>query len=338
MHNIAWKPEISLSGQPHCLPPLDVPSNHCPHCDALSWSEERGQNNRWQCCENGKTRMVLPDSLYPNAIDALEDEEIKEYKRQVVVIYSLMTEIETFQSGNPDEEPRQMHTNRCKQFMESIVKYNNLLSFTSESADNIDCRSEWSTCWIQGSIYHNLPPLLKPHGHTPQFLQIYHLDSLEDQADTRMSIIQDINQTILIDLQEMLHNVNPYVHCFKSCKQQLDENLDPTAKMVICQVNPTHDKKGTHNLPTSREVAIIIAGKDDSNMGFIERDIVVETCERGLQRVPYWHPAYMALRYPLLLPFGEHSWHKSIPINGRNDLSDTHFLAKCKLNRVKSQL
>ena len=73
----------------------------------------------------------------------------------------------------------------------------------------------------------------------------------------------------------------------------------------IQQLDPKRQNRGTHNHPTSTEVARVIITPTDGKKGRIERDIRVETKEGGLMTIPAWHPAYMALRYILLFPFGE---------------------------------
>lgn len=56
--------------------------------------EERGRNNRWQCCYNSKTDILAPDSLLPEAIYALESGEIKEKEQHVQFINNLFYETE----------------------------------------------------------------------------------------------------------------------------------------------------------------------------------------------------------------------------------------------------
>lgn len=99
--------------------------------------------------------------------------------------------------------------------------------------------------------------------------------------------------------------MNPYVDGFKSCGQRLEEteNTNPIMHMVSKMADPIKPNQGTHNHPTSTEVAGILIGEDDSYGGKIERDIMVEIREGGLQRIPYWHSAYMALQYLLFFLF-----------------------------------
>ena len=54
-------------------------SNTCPYYDAQSWREERGPDNRWPCCDNGKNNLISPDQSYkPEDVDLLPDGAKKE--------------------------------------------------------------------------------------------------------------------------------------------------------------------------------------------------------------------------------------------------------------------
>jgi hypothetical protein len=45
-------------------------------------------------------------------------------------------------------------------------------------------------------------------------------------------------------------------------------------------------------------------------------DIIIETKNRELKRISALHPAYMALQYPLLFPFGERGFQVGVLYNG----------------------
>jgi len=105
----------------------------------------------------------------------------------------------------------------------------------------------------------------------------------------------------------------------------------------IQQLDPRRQDRGTHNRPTSTEVARVIITPTDALRGGIERDIRVQTSEGGLILIPDWHPSYMALRYPLLFPFGEQSWHDRIPLAGQS-LPGDHPLHASRRNRTAGTL
>jgi len=51
----------------------------------------------------------------------------------------------------------------------------------------------------------------------------------------------------------------------------------------------------------------------DLSLEKYKRDIIVSTKQRGLQRITIFHPAYMALQYPLLFSYGERGFQLGIP-------------------------
>jgi len=180
-------------------------------------------------------------------------------------------------------------------------------------------------------------PLIADNGIRPKFAQIYTLDGTQEQLDVRHQYFDNLNQDTLASAQRTLRAINPYVQGFKSCYDRLkeDEPQYPinTMSVRIQQLNPKRQDKGTHNRPTSTEVARVMITPNDAVRGRIERDIRVETIEGGLMSIPDWHPSYMALRYPLLFPFGEQSWHDRLPLAGQQ-LPGDHPLHASRRNRV----
>ncbi|KAL4329902.1 hypothetical protein AHAS_Ahas13G0346500 [Arachis hypogaea] len=63
----------------------------------------------------------------------------------------------------------------------------------------------------------------------------------------------------------------------------------------------TDDK--TYNFPSASEVAALIVG--DVEQLSKDRDIIIESQTRKLQRIDVFHPSYLALQYPLLFLYGE---------------------------------
>ncbi|KAL2036428.1 hypothetical protein N7G274_010855, partial [Stereocaulon virgatum] len=125
-------------------------SNTCPYCSAQSWREERGQDNRWQCCDNGKNDWISPDqSIKPEDVDMLDDGADKESELKVLAMNKLLYETEDIRI---DGQTTQRRTARSKEFHDNIVSYNNCLSFTSEGTSNVDHRVGWTTFRIQGSV------------------------------------------------------------------------------------------------------------------------------------------------------------------------------------------
>lgn len=113
-----------------------------------------------------------------------------------------------------------------------------------------------------------------------------------------------------------LRGINPYITFLKSINDRLanEENLQG---YKLLHENPRHHDPRTYNRPTSDEVAIAWEGDVEDPLGLPEaKDILIESRTGERFSVPYWHPAYMPLRYPLIFPFGEQSWHRNIPLRG----------------------
>ncbi|GJR99277.1 ATP-dependent DNA helicase PIF1-like protein [Tanacetum coccineum] len=66
-----------------------------------------------------------------------------------------------------------------------------------------------------------------------------------------------------------------------------------------------------YNKPTVAEVAALIT--NDFGDGIPSRDIIVSKLHSGPKRISEFHPAYMALQYPLLFSYGEDGFHDKIP-------------------------
>ena len=66
-----------------------------------------------------------------------------------------------------------------------------------------------------------------------------------------------------------------------------------------------------YNLPTANEVAGLIVGDFDTCVE--DRDIVIEKRGEGLQRINIFHPMYLPLQYPLLMPRAQDGYFLGIP-------------------------
>lgn len=110
--------------------------------------------------------------------------------------------------------------------------------------------------------------------------------------------------------------MNPYITALKTMSERLE--ADPAVRgYKLLHENPQHHNPRTYNRSTLDEVAVAWEGDVNDPMGMPEaRDVLIEAQSGDRYSVPYWHPAYMPLRYPLIFPFGEQSWHSNIPNAG----------------------
>jgi len=96
-----------------------------------------------------------------------------------------------------------------------------------------------------------------------------------------------------MELQQMLHQHNSYVHIFKSTLQKM--RINAYRVVIRTDKKPAGEHERRFNEPVTNEVAIVISGNE-----FDRRDIVLEKRNNQLQRVAETHRSYDALQYPLI--------------------------------------
>ncbi|RIA99745.1 hypothetical protein C1645_667870, partial [Glomus cerebriforme] len=94
--------------------------------------------------------------------------------------------------------------------------YNSALSFTSIGAkiDNqITGTSRIYTFRIHGKMHYRIGTLLPDSEIQSQFAQMYIYDT-DNELQNRLNVLPDLDTSILLELQQMLHTINPYVIVF----------------------------------------------------------------------------------------------------------------------------
>jgi hypothetical protein len=120
--------------------------------------------------------------------------------------------------------------------------YNSALSFTSIGAkidQQITGTSGVYTFCIHEEIYHRIGSLLSNSETQPQFAQIYIYDT-DHEIQNRLNIMPGLDPMILGELQQILHNINPYVNQFRQAGNLLKNNPSLNLKLVITN-NRTKD-------------------------------------------------------------------------------------------------
>ena len=236
----------------------------CSYCDALKWSEEAPG----MCCSNGKVKLP---SLQPPP-----------------------EPLESLMSGT---------TTVSKQFLENMRKYNSCFQMTSFGATSeISEPGFMPTFKVQGQVYHRVGSLLPPANEEPKFLQIYFMGDSRQEANQRCNNIPGTQIDIVMDLQQLLHEHNPYVRIFKSA---LEKMLSDDYRVVInADKKPVWGHARQFNKPVTDEVAVVIVGNE-----YERRDIVLEKRNNQLQRVVETHRAYDALQYPLIFWEGDDGYN-----------------------------
>ena len=114
----------------------------------------------------------------------------------------------------------------------------------------------------------------------------------------------------------MLLNSHPYIgqyyHTYELIRDKpADEQQE--IKIRLC-VNLQYNQQ-TYNLPTAKEIAIIIS-EEKVYYAIDNRDMALWTREEQLQRISQNSFLYATLYYVLLFSKGENSWHPKISIHG----------------------
>jgi hypothetical protein len=257
----------------------------CTHCGAKFWMDEKDQHSSQSfptftvCCAGSKVR--LPCLLRPPPY-----------------LMNLYTSLES----------------EANTFRKNIRSYNSLLACTSFGTDvNGEFqRSGVSNFTIHGQVYHFIGSLLPNKGQVPKFAQLYIYDT-EHEMKNRLNIMQDINTTILQNLQDMLDVANPYIQVFRQAQDIIQTSETSNISMVIHGDRTKNLHK--YGAPTSSDVAVLMIG-DGCDIEPSNRDILLSKREGSLQKISELHPSYDPLHYVLLFPRGDDGWHTNIPLIG----------------------
>jgi len=261
----------------------------CPHCSALHWQDEsvsgiKSRPDFFMCCGRGKIVLArLPD---------------------------------------PPTQLRNLFEGRSthgKEFRQNIVLYNRALAFTSMGVNQdfsvLDGRGP-PIFRIHGELKHWTGSLLPVQGKSPIYAQLYIYDPAL-ALQYRMSNNPSLNVQTMHILQDILHQINPYVRIYKQAYEIL-ENTNVPDYSIRLAASRNRGYHAPNNAVSADQVAVILPGSS-TNEGD-SRDIILTLRPRnygedingqinlGLQRISEGHPAYEPLHYVLLFPYGNPGW------------------------------
>ncbi|SGZ22709.1 BQ5605_C022g09530 [Microbotryum silenes-dioicae] len=229
----------------------------------------------------------------------------------------------------PNLEYRQLlqgSDSEAKAFRENARSYNNALSFTSLAAlwDQTQVGTLGPPVFrVFGRLYHRLGALIPTVNQCPVFAQTWLINPAE-ATDTRLqgpdSAKTRIQRSTLTKLESMLRTGNRFVREFASAKARA--GWDTAKEWVLRLCLPLGRDRRTHNLPTSStEMAMLICDSDTNTGDRGPQDLILQVhgdrCPDGrpkYQVVSSLHPSAMPLRYPLLFPAEEDSFHLNTPL------------------------
>ncbi|XP_073045977.1 uncharacterized protein [Primulina eburnea] len=106
----------------------------------------------------------------------------------------------------------------------------------------------------------------------------------------------------------MLDENNVLVKSFRMTKERMKEERRSDVKLKLIGRRCGDGRR--YSLPSASEVAALIVGDFDESLG--DRDILVETQTGKLKRINELNPAYLALQYRLIFPYGEDGYREDI--------------------------
>ena len=219
-----------------------------------------------------------------------------------------------------------------KEFLKNIDGYNNCFSMTSFGADKRISDTEgfnWATFKIQGQVFHQIGSLIAEPNEKPNFLQIYFISDLQEQAQRRREVIDNhpmrqngrgLRDDIINQLQEQLLRSNHIVQQFKIAR----DNRPAEEFEVVIRADkvPAGEHAGRYNAPTVSEIAAVICGQEHG-----KRDIVIHHRTGGPpKRVSEFNHAYDGLQYPLFYSHGEDGYHFKIQLLDENGIPLNKFV------------
>ena len=214
----------------------------------------------------------------------------------------------------------------AKDFRKLSRAYNSAFQMTSFGAGKIVREGNFMPTYkVQGQVHHTIGSLLPLQNETHKFLQLYFVGRSQAQAEGRQSAISNMSKNtqieLILKLQEMLHNCNPYVKDFKYVLEHHKQG--PDYKVVIDEhKRPAGSHKGRYNEQACNEVAVVMAGGSFGT----HRDIILETRNKQLKRINETHRSYDALQYPLLFPWGDNGYHTEL-FHANRKISSMDFYA-----------
>ncbi|CAD6937370.1 unnamed protein product, partial [Tilletia laevis] len=290
-HLKARRPITQL--QPHYLGAMVYRCGH-RHCLARHWLDEKVGGSRTapvfsSCCAHGKVKL-------PHIFDA--PARIEQLYKATDVL--------------------------SERFLASTRDFNNMFAFVSMGGGSRDMSVAGQlgvyTFKIQGQVYHQAGSLAfsSPNGR-PCYAQTYFVQTDPDsEIGTRIDGAarqQEIDRVTVERVQEELYNNNPYASFLRTAAETLSPAEDEGADTAIRIIDPGRiggaDPR-TYNRPRASEIAALIL--HDAHTAPRGRDIIFYYKDGPLHRICELHPAFLPLRFPLLIPYGHFGWYPYIPL------------------------
>ncbi|KII68454.1 hypothetical protein RF11_10812 [Thelohanellus kitauei] len=266
----------------------------CTFCGSKNFSDELPVDKMFtSCCRKGKVK--LPQHLDSNGSPL-------EYP---LFLKSLLSD-----TNNPDRE----------HFRENIRAYNSALSFASMGAKIVDLPGRGPYVFkIHGTTYHRTSHLQTFDGQSPQFAQLYVLDSTE-ATEVRQGHASNQNcRTDIFDkIDRFFRTNNRLAQSYQLIRDVEAQELKraseagehiPVVSMILKKDRRSDQRR--YNAPTSNEVAMVFVNADGEPP--FNRDIHiylinVENPDQKFININILSPNLDPMTYSIIFPFGEPGW------------------------------
>ena len=207
------------------------------------------------------------------------------------------------------------NTAAAKEFRENIRSYNGTLSFTSLGA-NIDRsvannRVAHTVSGFTAALTTTLAASCPGTRAMLLFFIRFTFTTREMSLPTGWLIL-NLTQATLAMLQEMMHNVSPFVTFFKNTAEVVRESGGAADVRLLLRAEGSPDPR-RYNPPTADEIGLLMS----DTMTASNRDIVIRTRTDELEHISELHQHYDALHYVLIFPHGDAGWTIDARSNGR---------------------
>ena len=240
----------------------------CKFCDARKWKKETPT----LCCNSGKV-----------ILDAFPDPP------------SLLQELLTKDSDDGNL------------FRKNTRTFNNALTLSSLQVRIKRFDNGFTPSVIfEGKVCQRIGPLFPEEGEEPKFAQLYVHDPSTEQTKRVENMNLPTNMTekdvritknILLKLQQMLKDINPYVKDILHICEIPDQELSVGKLIISCKERPKGSHERQYNLQQSFSEVSVLTNS-------VPGDMVLQKRGGGLQKIFDIHPSAQPLHFVLLFPFG----------------------------------
>ena len=204
-------------------------------------------------------------------------------------------------------------------FRKHIRQFNAALAFTSLGVKIDHAITGTSGVYsfrVHGELCHRMGSLLPEDPIADKSYAQLYIHDPDEALDVRQRRNPLCERAVMQDLQDMLHNVNPFIPIYQQAYQVMAAKPPEEHHNLAVRLHMSDSADGQqYNLPTANEIAAVVPGNGEEEDVSSNRDIILRLTGGSLKRISQLSPAYDPLHYVLLFPRGKHGWHDKIPLH-----------------------